>query len=535
METRRRSFAFCVAIYVALPVASAACAEQPESGMSFVVSMDNPETQRYHVEFRCDGLNGPTQDFKMPVWTPGYYGVLNNAENVESFTAEDGSGVQLKWEKTTKNTWMVQSDQATSMTVSYDVKATNPFIANSYLDENRGYISPVGVFMHPAGRLRQPVTVVLRLYSMWNTMATGLEPVDRRPHMYRAADFDVLYDCPILMGNLETLPAFEVQGIPHRFVGYNLGAFDRGKFIADLKRIVEAAVSIVGEIPYKHYTFLAVGPGMGGLEHSNSAALSFSRRDLSSPDANARWLSFVTHEYFHLYNMKAIRPIALGPFDYDTENYTNMLWFSEGGTVYYQHIILNRAGFMSRSEVLDALSKAIAAYENNPGHLCQSAVEASRQTWTEPPFGKRPEGVNKTISYYDKGAALSALLDLKIRHETKNVESLDDVMRTLYQTYYKEKRRGFADLEFREACEQAAGCPLDEFFEYASTAKAVDYPKYFGYAGLEIEMPPEVSEADSGAPAKHEGAKSKKSGFSIKPKDNPDALQSTILNAWLKQ
>ncbi len=115
------------------------------------------------------------------------------------------------------------------------------------------------------------------------------------------------------MGNLEILPEFEVEGIPHTFVGYNLGAFDREKFIADLKRMVEAGVSIIGEIPYKHYTFLAVGPGMGGIEHSNSSAFSFSRRDVSSTEGNIGWLSFIAHEYFHLYNVKAIRPIAWGP------------------------------------------------------------------------------------------------------------------------------------------------------------------------------------------------------------------------------
>ncbi len=184
MQNRRRSIAFCIVTVVALSAAPSACVKQPESSMAFIVSMANPETHYYHVEFRCDGLNGAVEDFKIPVWTPGYYGILNNAGNVENFTATDGSGCQLKWEKTTKNTWRVQSDQTTSITVNYDVKATTHFIANSYLDENRGYISPVGVFMHLAGRLRHPVTVAIQPYSKWNAVATGLEPIKGRPYAY---------------------------------------------------------------------------------------------------------------------------------------------------------------------------------------------------------------------------------------------------------------------------------------------------------------------------------------------------------------
>ena len=603
MKIRSQAIATCIFLFVALSAMSLAFGQQPEGNMAFTVTMEKPETHYYHVDFRCDGLKSSVQDFKMPVWTPGYYGILNNAKTVENFVAKDGSGNQLKWEQTTKNTWRVQSDQAASITVSYDVKATTQFIANSYLDENRGYISPAGVFMYIAGQIQHPVTVVVQLYPKWSTVATGLDPIAERPHAYSAPNFDVLYDCPILMGNLETLPAFEVQGIPHTFVGYNLGSFDREEFIGDLKRMVQAGVSIVGEIPYKHYTFLAVGPGMGGIEHSNSAALSFSGRDVNRSSGRKGWLTFIAHEYFHLYNVKAIRPIALGPFDYDTENYTNMLWFSEGGTVYYEYIILNRAGFMNRQDVLDALRKALMAYENKPGHLYQSATQASYQTWAEPPFGRRQESINKTISYYDKGAVLCALLDLKIRQETKNQKSLDSVMRTLYQKFYKEKNRGFTDEEFRGICENTAGCPLAEFFEYASTVKDIDYPKYFAYAGLEIEMPRELPEPNSGiavqdtdgklmiskvdgdSPAQranlepgdeiksldgnhidaqacndllaskkpddtirlvisHDnkdrqvelvlGHKMERS-FRLKPISNPDELQSTIFNSWLKE
>jgi predicted metalloprotease with PDZ domain len=485
MKTRSRVIVFCLAFLVA---ASFASGQKLKSNMAFTVSMEQPSSHYYHVVLRCDGMRGETHDFKMPAWTPGYYKIMDYARNVLNFRAEDGAGNPLACEKIAKNTWRVRSGNAATIQVSYDVYAFNRFVADSYLGDDTGFISPAGVFMHVDGKIRYPVTVTVEPYKSWSQISTGLDPVEGQTNTFFAPDFDVLYDCPILVGNQEILQ-FEVQGIPHIFVGNNLGDLDREKFVADLKRLVEAAVAIIGEIPYRHYTFLSIGPGRGGLEHLNSTALTFNASSLNNPEGYKRWLSFVAHEFFHLYNVKRIRPIALGPFDYDKENYTNMLWVSEGFTVYYQNLILNRAGLFSRDEVLRHLQSNIARYENKSGHLFQSATESSLDTWIKF-FSREGNTANTTISYYNKGAALGMLLDLKIRHETKNRESLDHVMRTLYQKYYKEKRRGFTDQEFREACESTAGCTLSEIFEYASTVRDIDYPKYLAYAGLQIDVEP---------------------------------------------
>jgi predicted metalloprotease with PDZ domain len=457
--------------------------------MAFTLSMERPNTHYYHVVFRCDGLAGPTQDFKMPAWTPGYYRIMDYARNVVDFQASDAAGQPLEWRKTAKNTWRVESGKAPSIVVSYDVYAFTPSVAESYLDDTRGYITPASLFLHVAGHLRQPVTVALRPYGGWSSVATGLDPIAGRPNAFQAADFDVLYDSPILFGNQERL-SFEVQGVPHAISAENMGAADRKRVVADLKRMVEGAVRIVGDIPYRHYTFLLMGAGNGGIEHSNSAAIMFQGSSLETPAGYTRWLSYVAHEFFHLYNVKRIRPVALGPFDYDRENYTNMLWVSEGFTVYYQDLILRRAGLLKRDDYLERVRTNVARFENSPGHRHQSATESSFDTWIK--YFARNENIsNTTISYYDKGAALGLLLDLKIRNETGNRKSLDDVMRGLYERYYKELRRGFTDEEFRKECEKAAGGSLAEIFDvYASTVKDIDYPKYFAYAGLKIDVTP---------------------------------------------
>ena len=481
-------------------LSNTSCISSQET-FSYTLSMNEPNTHIYNVVFRCEGLTGDAQDFKMPAWTPGYYGLMNYANNVQNFHVVDGQGTLLKWEKTTANCWHVRTGAASTIVVSYDVLANRSFVANSYLDENRGYIMPASVFMYVGGQIQHPVMVKINLNPKWSTIATGLDPVLKdNPHTFYAPDYDILYDSPILMGNLEQLPKFEIKGVPHYFYGYNMGNFDKELFIKELKAVVEAGIDIIGDIPYKHFTFISIGSGQGGIEHLNSTSFGFSGSRMNNRASRNSTLNFLAHEYFHTYNVKRIRPIALGPFDYDKENLTNMLWVSEGFTVYYEYLMLARAGFMTQEDVLNSLTRTIAGFENNTGHLFQSATQSSFDSWSQGPFGGRGgSGIRKTISYYDKGASLGLLLDFKIRYETKNKKSLDDVMRTLYYKFYKEKKRGFTDQEFRDVCEQTAGCKLDEIFEYASTTRDIDYNKYLSYAGLELEKPKELDQAWFGA------------------------------------
>jgi predicted metalloprotease with PDZ domain len=483
-------FLFVLAlIFASAPSFAQAQVRPATPAMSIAVSMERPTTHYYRVVFRADGLKGETQDFKMPAWTPGYYRIMDYAKNVMDFKAKDGTGRPLAWEKTAKNTWRVRSGEAASIVVSYDVYAFTRFCADSYLGDDGGFITPAGLFMHVAGRLQSPVTVTVLPHPDWKQVSTGLDPIAGRPNTFTAPDFDTLYDCPILIGNQEVL-TFEAAGRPHTVAAYDLGTADRAKFTGDLKKIVEAAAALMGELPYRHYTFLIIGPGGGGLEHLNSTAVTLNPASLTNPQGYKGWLSFIAHEYFHLFNVKAIRPIALGPFDYERENYTNMLWVSEGITVYYEFILLNRAGLMTRDEVLERLGSTIANYENAPGRHYQPATASSFDTWTNF-FSRGEHSANTTISYYDIGAGLGLLLDLKIREASKGRASLDDVMRTLYGTFYKEKKRGFTDGEFREACERAAGGPLGEIFDvYAATVEEWDYAGHLGFAGLTIDTEP---------------------------------------------
>lgn len=454
--------------------------------ISITANMPSPETHYFHVQLTFSNNSKDTVLVKMPSWTPGYYHINDYAQNVVDFKAQTMDGTELKCKKITKNTWQVIAQKNKSIKFNYRFYAFKESVDESYLDFKKAFISPTSLFMYVEGHLNEPVTLVIKPYPLWSKISTGLSRMNGMENTYRASDFDELFDCPILIGNQQEI-LFNVGNIPYTVAIEDADDVKEDLLTENLSKIISSATKLIGDIPYYNYTFIFLGEGRGGLEHRNSMAIFSSVPKFNDKEETQGWLSYVAHEFFHLYNVKSIRPIALGPFDYDKENYTNMLWVSEGFTVYYENIILNRANLMSREECFNELSSVIRNYENIPGHLFQSATQSSMDAWIDF-FNFRENKKNTSISYYDKGCALGLLLDLKIRHETNNQQSLDDVMRKLYRDFYKEKKRGFTDNEFRNICENIATCDLSEIFDsYASTTNNIDYPKYLAYAGLSID------------------------------------------------
>jgi predicted metalloprotease with PDZ domain len=488
---------------------------QAQPQFSYTVKIGNIQKHQYHIELQTSLWNTDTVILKMPRWTPGYYQLLNYASYVENLFCSDG----VVCKKLTDNSWQVIGLKNKPLRLSYDVKADKQFVAQSYLDSLHGYIVPAGVFLHAEGLLKSPVQIKLNINTGWK-IATGLNSVNEKQREFSAPDFDILYDGPILMGNLEELQTFQVNGIPHRFIGYQMGTFDKALFMKNLQKVVQSAVDIINDIPFKEYTFIAIGPGRGGIEHLNNTTVSFDGNDLHSPQAMDRMMNFLAHEYFHNYNVKRIRPFELGPFDYDKGSRTNLLWVSEGLSVYYEYLIVKRAGLSNEQALYRNFEKNINATENNPGRLHQSLAQASYMTWRDGPFGKQGDDPNKSISYYDKGPIIGLLLDFSIRQATSNKKSLDDVMRILYWKYARKFDRGFTDAEFQQACEDVAGTALGELFEYVYTTKEIDYNTYLGFAGLHAD----ASMAD-------DSTKEKK--YTISQIEKPGPLQIEILKSWL--
>ncbi|WP_036603325.1 M61 family metallopeptidase [Olivibacter sitiensis] len=453
------------------------------------------DTLRYHVSFAFDTVPRflvkldtkvkPNEypELRMPVWSPGYYQLLNYGQYVDNVEAKDDKGATLKVERVDTSTWKIWTKGSSEVSLGYRVRMARQFVAENALDSAHAYIIPTATFAYTKEWLKRPSVVTVDKPHFWKDVATGLDRVTSVVgQAFEASDMDQLYDCPILIGNLTQLPSFEVAGISHYFYAYDVPEGDYQVFIDTLGRIVKAASDVIGEIPYRHYTFIGIGKGAGGIEHTNSTTVSFSN-PLLTGRAGKRQFSFLAHEYFHHYNPKRIRPLELGPFDYGKPDRTKQLWISEGLTVYYEQFILYKAGVLDRAGVLSQWLAQINTYESKPGKAFQTLAQSSEHTWEDGPFGDQS---GKTISYYEKGPIVGLLLDISIRKSTKGTKSLQDVMRYLYDTYAKKLDRGFTENEFWATCRHVAGTDLTDIKDYVYTTKPLDYDKYLGYLGLQL-------------------------------------------------
>jgi predicted metalloprotease with PDZ domain len=460
--------------------------------ISFHLSMDEPHTHYFDVEVKLENLKNTALardfvDIKMPTWAPGSYLIREFSKNVEGEQAKDAAGKALRFTKIDKNTWRVFTNKAESFSFSYKVYAYEVSVRTSYLDASHGFVSPTGVFVYPAGQLKLPSEVHVKPYKEWNEISTGLPMVNGNKWVRRASDFDVLFDSPIEIGTQQVIE-FTAQNIPHRIAMYGQTRFNADMMKADMTKIIDEATKIFGENPCQDYTFIVhnLGSGSGGLEHLNSTVLAVNRDAYQTEPGYRRFMALVAHEYFHLWNVKRLRPSALGPFDYDKENYTSMLWVSEGFTAYYDNLLVRRAGLYGEDAYLRDVAAYYAEHENAPGSQVQSVAEASFDAWIK--YYRRNENSNNSgISYYGSGARIASLLDLEILHSTQGSKSLDDVMRYMYAEYYKKLNRGFTDEEFRKAVEMFAGKKLDDFFNrHIYGTEQVNYNQYLAYAGLQL-------------------------------------------------
>ena len=500
-----KSLVVCAAALLLVLPCLAAAQTQPVD-ISFTVAMSRPHTHLFDIDVAIKrSANGPQEELLvMPVWTPGSYLIREFERNVQDFAAADAAGQPLKWEKTNKNTWRVFTNGAREWHATYRVYANELSVRTSELNSDHAFWNNANLLMYLPDSLKSPSTVRVLAPDVWK-VATSLPAVLGQKNTFRAESFDVLYDSPFEASNFKTI-VFNVKSVPHRIVIDGVGNYDPERMRRDVQKIVETQVELMGgEIPYRDYTFflhLRANTG-GGLEHLNSAALGYPRfgfrihsgdRATSSapnttetPERDYRgFLSLVSHEFFHLWNVKRIRPDALGPFDYTQENYTKVLWVAEGITDYYADLVLRRAGLISESEFLSATARSIQNLQNTPGRLVQSAEESSYDAWIKY-YRQDENSINSQISYYDKGALLGLLLDLEIRKRSAGAKSLDDVMRYLYAEFFK-KDRNYGPADFQKASELMAGASLEEFFsKYVRGKDELDYNGALGAAGLRLE------------------------------------------------
>ncbi|GAB3902188.1 PDZ domain-containing protein [Larkinella knui] len=483
--------AFVTSAFPSLKVAPTP-ASAPTPSITYLLSMPEPQTHYFEVEMRLTGIasgskGNPTGyvDVKMPVWTPGSYLIREYAKNVEGFQAVTNNQ-PVRSEKIRKNTWRVYS-AADQIVIRYKVYAYELSVRTSFIDASHGYLNGASLFLYVDQLRNQPHRVQIQPYKEWKKISTGLTAVPGQANTFEAADYDVLVDSPIEIGNHHTI-SFTAAGVPHTVALYGEKLYDDVRLADDMKRVCEQAFKVIGEHPCKDYTFIIhqTPAGGGGLEHANSTTLQVTRNAFLNGQLYQNLLSLVAHEYFHLWNVKRIRPKALGPFDYENENYTHLLWVSEGITTFYQSLILKRCGFLTSEAYLRSFAGEITGIENSPGNAVQSVAESSLDAWIKL-YRPNENSVNSTVSYYSKGSVLGGLLNLVIVSNTNGQKNLDDLMRLLYATYYKNLKRGFTDDEFQQAVETIAGRKLDDFFQkYVFGTAKIDYNTFLNPVGLKL-------------------------------------------------
>lgn len=461
-------------------------ARQATPDITYAVSMSKPWTHLLEVEMRLKWDRMPEQaELKMPVWTPGSYLIREYARHVQDFSVKDAAGRALEWRKINKNTWQVDSKGVRELHVSYRVYSNELTVRTNELNDEHAFWNNAALLMFPKGQLSAPSTLKVQPFGNWK-VATGLPKVAGQENTFRAPNFDVLYDSPFEVSDFKET-SFTVLGKPHRIVVTGEGNYDLKAIARDSAKIIEEGYKIFGELPYDDYLIIINTRGGGGLEHLNSTALQWNRFGFKPAARYRAFLSLVAHEVFHLWNVKRIRPDVLGPFDYETENYTKLLWVAEGATAYYEGVLLRRAGLATEKEVLGAKADMIGALQNRPGRFETSLEEASFDAWIKY-YRQDENSINNQISYYDKGEIVSMMLDITIRTASNGARSLDDVMRHLYDEFYK-KGRNFTPADYQRISEMMAGRSLEDFFDkYVRGEAEIDYSGIMDGIGLKVEV-----------------------------------------------
>ncbi len=451
--------------------------------VNYELGMENPNAHYFQVKMLVSDIKNDAIDIKMPVWAPGSYLVREFSKSVNLVKAK-ANGKTLEVYKTRKNTWHIVTNGATEVEINYEVYAFELSVRTSFLDDSHGYVNGTSMFMYVDGAKDVAGKLKITPCKTFKKISTSLTKKGKNTYLF--SNYDELVDSPIEIGNQKEY-TFEAAGVKHTIAMYGKGNYDIERLKKDMAKIVEAETDVFKENPNKDYLFIIhnLTVGSGGLEHKKSTTLEVERWTYDE-DNYLGFISLVAHEYFHLWNVKRIRPKALGPFDYDNENYTDLLWVMEGFTSYYDELILRRAGFYSKEDYMNRIIGTINYVENQPGNKVQPVAHSSYDAWIKA-YRHNENSINTTISYYSKGQILACMLDLYIIKKTNAEKSLDDFMQKLYTDFYKKNDVGFTPQEFAKTLNDFLGEDMSWFFkDYVYDTKTVDYPKFFSGVGVKI-------------------------------------------------
>lgn len=481
-QTRRTPF---IVLFVLLFLSfQAVQAQKSALKVDYTVTLSDTAAQQFHVTTDIKNINQPRLDLSLPTWTPGWYTVENYLKNVLRFRITDASGKILPHTMSKKQTWNVETRGIKEIKIDYDYRATVLALNQAKITKDYAFFTGIELFLQAEGHRDEPSTVHFALPAGWKIITALKDTSD--PMTFTAANYDVLVDAPVEMGNFD-VTKFEVEGKPHYLVANPAGTFSSEKaqkFAGMLAKVAEADSKMFGGLPYEKYVyFYFFAPpesnASGALEHLNSFVSFAPSGDVATPEM---LIGTASHEFFHLWNVKRIRPAEMWPYDYSRENETPLLWVSEGFTNYYGVRARYRAGLMTEKDFLASVASAATGVENTEAREYISPAESSVSTWVG-----YDSPTAFSISYYTQGQNLGALLDLSIRNDTDGRSSLDDVMRTLFSDFYK-RGKGFTTEDMISIINRLTKKDYHDFYRrYIFGTEVPDYNKILGYAGYKLD------------------------------------------------
>lgn len=459
--------------------------------VEYTISMPAPGTHLFHVKILFKQLpkNGKLV-LKMPAWRSGRYFIFDFAGGVQEFSAVNEKNNTLAWQKTDKLTWQIDT-KGKEVTVEYKVFGNEFLQRTRGLDTEHAFINNTAVFMFSPLLYKKQLTLKVVPFENWH-VTTGMERVENDENKFYAPNYDYFADCPLEIGTQDDF-SFDVNGIKHTVSIFGNANYDKERLIKDFTTIIKKNFEFWGKVPYEHYTFIVhcTPQSGGGTEHINSTVVGVRPQQFESEEGYTNFLRLISHEFFHTWNVKQLKPAGLTPYDWTRENYTSELWIAEGATSYYDGLMLLRTGQMTRDDFYKEITKGAEDERRRPGNLIQSAAESSFDAWIK--FWKRSQNsYNSESDYYAKGSYVCLVLDLEIMHSSGAKHYLDDVMKYMFNKYPLDVK-GYTNEDFRRACEKYASTSLKQFFaDYVYGTKPVEWERYLEYAGLELLRSDEV-------------------------------------------
>ncbi len=479
----------------------------------YQISSHDPASHYFSVSMTIENPDPEGQRLRLPNWIPGSYMIRDFSRNLLDLQASV-DGAALKIEQHDKSNWQVES-YVGAIRIDYKVYALDLSVRAAHLDHTHGYYNGSSVFLEAVGQgdaacevlIERPAPDYCRDWKLATSLPrNGAAAWDFGE--YRAADYDELIDHPVEMGTFERI-AFEACGVPHDIILSGRFSCDHDRLAADLKQVCEHHIRFFGEpAPMDYYQFqvLAVGDGYGGLEHRASTSLIASRNSLPQvgveevSDDYREFLGLCSHEYFHTWNVKRIKPAAYQPYDLQQEVYTDLLWAFEGITSYYDDLALVRSGLITHDSYLELLARTMTRVQRGRGRQRQSTAESSFNTWTK--FYQQDENAaNAIVSYYAKGSLIAACIDLKLRQASGGERSLDDVMRRLWNDY-RETGEGISSNRIQQLVSEIAGQDLDGFIQpMIYGTDELPLVELLQSAGIEVTQRVAINSQDKGGKA----------------------------------